>query len=67
MVKSLGMVAAVGIVGLVLTKLLWMLMLPIVGIFIGFMVIAFKVLLVIGLVWLAFSLFRKFTDRPSEA
>ena len=61
------MVAAVGFLGLFLSKLLWMLMLPIVGMFIGFLVFVLKIALIIGLVWLGFSLFRKWTDRPSEA
>ncbi len=67
MVKSIGMVAAAGIVGLIITKLLWMMMLPLVGIFIGFMVLVLKIALIAGLVWLGYSLFRKWTDRPSEA
>lgn len=61
------MVAAAGIVGAVITKLLWMLLLPVFGFFLGFLFLVLKVLLIIGLVWLGFSLFRKLTDRPSEA
>ncbi len=67
MVKSIAMVGAAGIVGLVITKLLWMLMLPLVGMFIGFMVLVLKIALIAGLVWLGYSFFRKMTDRPSEA
>jgi hypothetical protein len=65
--KSIAMVGAAGIVGLVLTKLLWMLMLPILGMFIGFLVLVLKIALIVGLVWFGFSLFRKWTDKPSEA
>jgi hypothetical protein len=65
--KSIAMVGAAGIVGLVVTKLLWMLMLPILGMFIGFMMLVLKVALIVGLVWFGFSMFRKMTDRPSEA
>ena len=43
MVKSIAMVGAAGIVGLVITKLLWVLMLPLVGMFIGFMVLVLKI------------------------
>ena len=65
--KSVAMVGAAGIVGLVLTKLLWMLMLPILGMFIGFLALVFKIALIAGLIWLGYSFFRKMTDRPSEA
>jgi hypothetical protein len=65
--KSIAMVGAAGIVGLVLTKLLWMLMLPVLGMFIGFLVLVLKIALIVGLVWFGFSLFRKWTDKPSEA
>ena len=65
--KSIAMVGAAGIVGLIVTKLLWMLMLPILGLFIGFMVLVLKIALIVGLVWFGFSMFRKMTDRPSEA
>jgi hypothetical protein len=65
--KSIAMVGAAGIVGLVLTKLLWMLMLPVLGMFIGFLVLVLKIALIAGLIWFGFSLFRKWTDKPSEA
>ena len=61
------MVAGFGIVGFFVAKLLWALVLPIVGMFIGFLLLVLKIALIVGLVWLGFTLFRKLTDRPSEA
>jgi hypothetical protein len=66
-VKAIGIAGAVGFLGFFLSKLLWMLMLPVVGMFIGFLIMVFKIALIVGLVWLGFSLFRKWTDRPSQA
>ena len=65
--KAVATVGAVGIVGFIITKLLWMLMLPILGMFIGFMVLVLKIALIGGLIWLGYTFFRKMTDRPSEA
>jgi hypothetical protein len=65
--KSVAAVGAFGIVGLIVTKLLWMLMLPILGMFIGFMVLVLKIALIGGLIWLGYSLFKKMVDKPSEA
>ena len=67
MLKPIAGLAAVGIVGFVLSKLLFLLFFPIVGMFIGFFVLALKVLFFVALGWLVYSLFRKLTDRPSEA
>lgn len=67
MLKPLGFIAGAGFVGVVLYKLLWMLMLPLVGMFIGFLVLVFKIALIAGLIWFGYSLFRRLIDRPSEA
>ena len=67
MFKPVATLAAVGIMGVVALKLLGFIFLPLVGILLGFLVLAFKVALIVGLVWLGFSLFRKWTERGSEA
>ena len=67
MVKGIGMVAAAGIVGVVITKLLWMLMLPLLGMVIGFVALLLKWALIIGLVYLGYRLVQKMMNRPSEA
>lgn len=67
MLKPIGLLAGAGFVGVVLYKLLWMLMLPLVGMFIGLVMWVLKIGLIVGLIWLGFSLFKKMTDRPSEA
>jgi uncharacterized membrane protein len=67
MLKPIAMLAAAGFVGVFLTRLLGFLLLPLVGMFIGFVLLVLKIVLIVGLIWLGFSLFRKWTDRPSEA
>jgi|GEM_PF-5921779 hypothetical protein len=68
MLKSVGVLAATGVVGLVAIKLLGMLLLPLLGIFLGFVIWAFKIALIIGLVWFGFQLFQRWSrERGSEA
>lgn len=67
MFKPVATLAAVGIMGVVALKLLGFIFLPLVGILLGFLVLAFKVALIVGLIWLGFSLFRKWTERGNEA
>jgi len=65
--KPVLSVAAVGFVGVLLYRLLWALMLPVVGAFVGFAMLLVKIALIAALVWGGFWLFRKLTERPSEA
>ncbi len=66
MLRPIGMLAAAGFVGVLLYKLLWLLMLPLLGMFIGFVITMLKVLVIAGLVWAAWKLFQKITERPAE-
>ncbi len=66
MLRPIGMLAAAGFVGVLLYKLLWLLMLPLLGMFIGLVLTVLKVLLIVGLVWAAMRLFQKITERPAE-
>jgi hypothetical protein len=65
--KPVATIAAVGIVGLIVTKLLWLMFLPLVGMFIGFLVMVLKVALIAALIWAGFKVFQKLTEKPSEA
>lgn len=67
MLKPIGMFAAAGFLGAVLVKLLWMLMLPLFGVFVGLVALGFKILLIVGLVMLGMWIFKRLADRPSEA
>ena len=67
MLKPIATLAAVGFVGAIIGKLLFMLLLPVFATLIGFVVLAIKVVLIVALVWLGFFVFRKLTERPSEA
>jgi hypothetical protein len=66
MLKPVAMFAAAGFIGVLLTKLLMMLMLPLVGMFIGFVFLVLKVLLVVSLIWFGYWLFTRASERPSE-
>jgi amino acid permease len=65
--KPVVSLAAIGIVGVVLTKLLWLLLLPVFGMVIGFVALLLKIALIVALVWVGYKLFQKLTERPSEA
>jgi putative flippase GtrA len=65
--KPIVTLAAVGFVGAIITKLLFLLLIPIFGTLIGFVALAFKIALIVAMVWLGFFVFRKLTERPSEA
>ena len=67
MLKPIATLAAVGIVGVVALKLLGFVFLPLLGILLGFLFTALKIALIVALIWWGFSLFRKWTERGSEA
>ncbi len=63
MVRALGAVAATGVVSVVLLKLLAVAAIPLLGMFISFMAMAFKIGLVIAA---GFFLYRMFRRRRDE-
>jgi len=65
--KPVAMFAAAGFIGVLLTKLVMMLMLPLVGMFLGFVFLVLKVLLIVSLIWFGFWIFNRATERPSES
>jgi predicted transporter len=67
MLKPVAQLAAVGIVGILAAKLLGMLMLPFLGILIGFVLWVGKLFLIAALIYFGYRLFRKMVERPSEA
>lgn len=67
MLKPIATLAAVGFVGAIIGKLLFMLLLPVFATLIGFLVLAIKIVVIVALAWLGFFVFRKLTERPSEA
>ncbi|MFI5208506.1 MAG: hypothetical protein ACHQU8_04455 [Gemmatimonadales bacterium] len=67
MLKPIVTLAAVGFVGAIITKLLFLLLLPVFATLIGFVALAIKIVLIVAVVWLGFFVFRKLTERPSEA
>ncbi|MFI5280955.1 MAG: hypothetical protein ACHQU1_10690 [Gemmatimonadales bacterium] len=67
MLKPVVTLAAVGFVGAIVGKILFMLLLPVFATLIGFVVLAIKIVLIVALVWVGFVVFRKLTERPSEA
>jgi hypothetical protein len=68
MLKSAGMLAATGLVGLIALKFLGLLLLPLLGMFLGFVMWALKIALIIGLIWFGYQLFQRWNrPRGSEA
>jgi len=59
MLRPVLALATVGVLGVVLWKLAWLLVLPFVGMVLGFVILAVKVLLIVGLLYLAYRLYRK--------
>jgi uncharacterized membrane protein len=59
MLRPVLALAGVAVVGVVLWKLVWLLVLPFVGMFLGLLILAAKVLLIVGLLYLAYRLYRK--------
>lgn len=62
-IRAVGAMAATGVVGFVLLKLLAALTAPLVGMFFSFLALAFKVGLVVGV---AYFLYRMFRRRQEE-
>jgi len=65
--KPIVSLAAVGFVGVILYKLLWLALLPVFGFVFGIVAFVLKIALIAGLIWLGFFVFRKVTEKPSEA
>jgi hypothetical protein len=66
MLRPVLALASAAVVGVVLWKLIWLFILPFVGMALGFLVLAFKVLLIVGLVYLAYRLYRKLVGGTVE-
>jgi len=68
MLRALGLLAGTAVVGVLALKLLGLLLFPLLGILFGAVAFALKIALIVGLVYLAIRLFRRWTeDRGSEA
>ncbi len=68
MLRSIGMLAATGLVGLLAIRLLGVLLLPLLGMFLGFVMWALKIALIVALIWFGFQLFQRWSrERGSEA
>jgi len=68
MLRSIGVLAATGVAGFVALKLVGILLLPLLGMFLGFVMWALKIVLIVGLIYLGYKLFQRiFHERPSEA
>ena len=69
MFRSVGMLAATGVAGLIAIKLLGYILLPILGMAFGLVMWVLKILLIVGLIWFGWTLFQRWThgERGSEA
>ena len=66
MLRPLVTLAAAGVVGIALWKILSILLLPLAGMLLGFLFTALKVVLLVALVMFAFWLFRR-KEKGGEA
>lgn len=66
MLKPVATFAAVGLIGAVLFKVL---LFPILGFMLGFALWALKIAVIVGLIWLGFTMFRRMSshEKGSEA
>lgn len=67
MLRPVATLAAAGFIGVIVAKMLWVLVLPLLGAALGFAFFILKVLLIVSLIGLGWWCFAKFTDKPSEA
>ena len=67
MLKPIVTLAAVGFAGAIIGRMLFLLLFPLFGMLVGFVALVLKIALIAGLIWLGFVVFRKLTERPSEA
>ncbi len=63
MMKTVGAVAATGVVSVVLLKLLAVVAAPLVGMFWSFLALAFKVGLALGVCYFLYRMFRRRQDE----
>jgi len=67
MLRPVVMLGGTAIIGAIIAKMLWVLLMPLVGMFIGFVVFMLKVLLIVGLLWAGYKLAQKLMERPAES
>ncbi len=68
MLRAVGVLAGTAVVGFLALKLLGMLLLPLIGMVIGFVMFVLKLALIAGLIYLAYRLFfRGDKAQGSEA
>ncbi len=67
MLRAVGVLAGTTILGFVALRLIGMLLLPLLGIVFGFVMFVLKLLLIAGIVVLAYRLFFRDDKRGSEA
>ncbi len=64
MLKPIATLAAAGFIGAVLFKVL---LFPLLGFMLGFLIWALKIAVIVGLIWWGFWLFRRWGDQHGTA
>jgi len=67
MLRPVAMLAGTAFIGVLIYKLLWLALLPLLGMFIGFIMFVLKAVLIIGLLWAGYKLAQKLMERPAES
>jgi hypothetical protein len=65
MLRPVLTLAAVGLAGIAIWKVLWILLLPLFGALFGFVALALKIALFLIVVWVLFRMVRSFTREPT--
>lgn len=66
MARNVLTIAGAGLAGVLLVKFLWMLLLPVFGMFVGLVAMVLKVAVVAAVIWFGYWLFRRLSERPAE-
>ena len=67
MLKPIAKLAGVAVAGVALFKLISMLLLPLLGMFLGFLVWGVKIAIIFALIWWGYHLFKKWNEGGKSA
>lgn len=67
MMRPIAQLAAIGAAGVVVFKLLSMLVFPLLGMLLGFLVWAVKIAVIMALIWWGYHLFKKWNEGGKGA
>jgi hypothetical protein len=66
MLRPIATLAATGIIGLIVLKLLGWVVFPVLGVLLGALIWFLKIALIVALIYWGYQLFKRWTERGSE-